>query len=122
MSRIDKGFSAAVKAAGFVTHSRYRIGASLFIGKRLVSIGWNQNKTHPKTNSIFRWQHAELNCLVGTSKIDLYKATMFVVRINNKGQYKVSKPCKECMSFIMASGIKKVWFINRASKKELIRL
>lgn len=121
-SRLDRGFSAAIDCTRLVTHSRYRMGAAIFNGKKLLSLGWNQPKTHPESDSFFNWQHAELNSLIGMSRRDLSNATMFVARMNKSGKLRISKPCESCQRIIRAAGIRTVWFINRDGEREKMAL
>lgn len=113
MNRIQRGFSVAEGAARLVTHSRYRVGAAIFLGARLISVGWNQDKTHPKQRSIFKWHHAETSALIGTSRRDLSRATIFVVRITGRGKWRISRPCPDCEAMLRASGIRRVWYSDR---------
>lgn len=122
MNRTQRGLKTAAEAAQLSTHSRYRLGAALFLGRRLISIGWNQNKTHPTQQSIFRWQHAELSCLIGVNKKNLSNATMYVVRIIRNGSYRVSKPCGDCQRILRATGLRKVVYINRQLKIKTMRM
>lgn len=122
MNRTERGLKEAVNAAKLSTHSQFRLGAALYLGKRLISIGWNQDKTHPEQRSIFNWQHAELNCLIGTSKTDLSRATMYVARINKGGKLKIGKPCKDCQRILRASGLRRVIYTNRRGKPEELKL
>ncbi|MCI0562075.1 MAG: hypothetical protein MN733_26605 [Nitrososphaera sp.] len=122
MNRIDRGFATAADAAKLVMHSRYRVGAALFKGGRLVSIGFNCRRTHPKQNSIFRWQHAECNCLLGTRKYDLRLCTLFVVRITRRGKFRVSTPCSDCQDILRAAGVRHIYHINRAGERAYLRL
>lgn len=122
MNRIDRGYETARDAAKLVTHSRYRVGAALYRGSRLISIGFNCDKTHPRQNSIFRWQHAECNCLLGTRKLDLRNAVLFVVRVTRRGRIRISKPCDDCQEILRAAGVRHVYYINRAGERDYLRL
>lgn len=124
MSRIDKGFTLATEAAQLAAAERYyRVGAALFLGSRLISIGWNQKKSHPEQMaSPFNWQHAELNCLLGTSKRDLTKSVMYVARVTPGGHLRISKPCADCQRILRAAGVRHVYYINRESNRDYMKL
>lgn len=122
MDRVSFGFRIAREAAAFVTHSRLRLGAAMLVGRRLVSIGWNTNRTHPASDTIFAWRHAEHNCLVGTHKVDCSRATIYVVRVSRSGRDRCSKPCPPCTKLLKAAGVRKVWYINRSGRRELMKL
>lgn len=92
MNRIDRGLHYARKAALLSKHGR-RVGAALFMGNRLVAVGWNSKRTHPKQDTYTNMQHAELNCLIGLHKLDVSKGTLYVVRVLKSGELAMSKPC-----------------------------
>lgn len=122
MNRIERGIKAAADAAKFATHSRYQVGAAIYIGSKLISVGWNEDKTDPKQHSIFRWRHAETASLVGTRKTDLTKATIYVARVTKTGLLRIAKPCVDCQRLLKAAGIRKVVYTDRSGKPEQMRL
>lgn len=122
MNRIERGIKAAASAAEFATHSRYQVGAAIYVGSKLISIGWNEDKTDPKQHSIFRWRHAETAALVGTRKTDLNKATMYVARIIKSGGLRIAKPCSDCQRILKAAGIRKVVYTDRKGEPRQMRL
>lgn len=85
----------------------------MFRGNRLLSIGWNQSKTHPTQHSIFRWQHAELSALIGTRKLDLARATLYVARVTKQGFVRISRPCDDCQRVLRAAGVRHVMYVGR---------
>lgn len=119
MNRIDRGFHYAIQAARSST-CRYKVGAALFINGKLISLGTNSKKTHPLSETIFNWSHAEMDCLAGLQRRDLLKSTLFVARVTQTGTLRISKPCKVCQKVIKSFGVKKVWFINQAGEREML--
>lgn len=101
---------------------KFRVGAAIFDGPRLISLGWNNRRTHPAVNSIFRWHHAETACLLGVSRYDLTGTTIYVVRLGKRGNLKMSKPCSVCTPMLIAAGIKRVFYTNEVGEVERIRL
>lgn len=122
MNRIERGIRTATEAAKFVTHSRFRVGAAIYLGNRLVSIGWNTDRTNPNAQTIFRWEHAELNALIGTSKYDLTRATIYVVRITQTGMIRMAKPCGDCQRVLRAAGLRRVVYTDNSGKPRKMRL
>ncbi len=96
----------------------YRVGAAIFNGPRLVSVGWNSKKTHPGMDSRYNWQHAETSALIGTSKLCLVRCVIYVVRLTKGGNLGISKPCKLCQRMLADVGIKKIRYVNREGKIE----
>jgi len=109
---IRRGIKYAHKAALASMAQHYRVGAAIFKGPRLISIGWNSEKTHPSSCTRYSAHHAEFSALVGNYKYDLVGASIFVVRITPSGKIGMAKPCDACQDFIYAAGITKVFYTN----------
>lgn len=118
---LERGMRAAIKAALLSGAEHHRVGAALFKGKALVSIGWNSKKTHPASLTRYKAHHAEFACLTGLYKTDLATTTIFVARITKGGNIGMSKPCDACSSLLRASGIKKVFYTNNKGEIERLR-
>jgi len=122
MNRMERGMKYAIEAADLVTHTRYKVGAALFIGNKLISLGWNVNKTHPEQQSVFRWQHAEMAALVGIHKHDLTRAHIYVARVTMTGLLRIAKPCDDCQRILRAAGIRRAYYTSRDGSVESMRL
>lgn len=124
MSRsVERGIKYAFKAANFSSvDGRNKVGAALFKGKSLLSLGWNSEKTHPQSTTRYHKHHAEFDCLIGTRKDDVVGATLFVVRVTRKGSVGISKPCEHCEKVIRAAGIRKVYYLDVEGNVTLMRL
>jgi len=95
------------------THSRYRMGAILISHKpKMVIVGFNQIKTHPKTNSHSGFIHAEFDAIRKAQKfgVDLTKSELFVGRLRKDGRLGLARPCEHCQAIIDWYGIKSVYF------------
>lgn len=88
-----------------LTHGlRCRHAAMLTINNKIVSIGVNKAKSDPLQKKYTRlahltWTHAEVDCLKGID-VNLKRATIFVVRTDDKGNLMESCPCTGCRSLI----------------------
>jgi deoxycytidylate deaminase len=111
----------AIKAALLSGAEHHRVGAAIFKGKSLVSLGWNSTKTHPDSKTRYNAHHAEFDCLMGNYKHDLVGASIFVARITKGGRLGVSKPCSECEVIIRGVGIKKIYYINQNGEVERMK-
>jgi|TARA_R110000851_G_scaffold141324_2_gene279164 deoxycytidylate deaminase len=99
-----------------------RIAACIVYRKNIISVGFNQKKTHPfqqkycKNNkSIFL--HAETDAIKNAiNKIELdklAKSILYICRvkiINNKFTFGIAKPCDGCMRAISNFDIEKVYY------------
>ena len=87
--------------------SRIRVAAIITDGARIISRGVNDmNKSHPLYAPANI--HAELACVLAAPYTD--GCTIYIARINKKGEPVLAQPCKRCNALITQSGIRKVVF------------
>lgn len=110
-------FSAAIKAAveeAKKSDYRQKVGAVIVKKKTIISKGHNYaqraaKKLHPKFQEWPNSIHAEVDCIL-KARTDVAGASIYVIRINNLGQFRLSKPCKHCSAYLKHIGIKKVFY------------
>jgi deoxycytidylate deaminase len=75
---------------------------------KLVSFGWNIQKSHPKYADGKKSYslHAEINAII-RNNTNAFGATIYVYREIN-GIPAMAKPCNNCLAAIIESGIKKI--------------
>jgi dCMP deaminase len=86
---------------------KYQHGAVIIKGGKVLSKGFNRNKTSPTWGSGHKDKiHAESDAIrrAITRGVDISGATLIVVRFDDGP----SKPCDKCMEFIRYWGIKTV--------------
>jgi len=121
-SKADKRrLRQAIRAATLAECKTHKVGAAVFKGKSLISLGWGSKRTHPQSKTFNCQQHAEFMALAGTWKFDLVGATIYVARISRSG-LRMAKPCHNCEKVLRASGIKRVWFTNSEGQLEAMTL
>ena len=89
----------------------------------IISVGFNQKKTHPfqkkhSKNNDAIWIHAENDCLVRAmhhhNKETIRKSTLYVLRLkqdqNGNLIRGMAKPCSGCQRAIAASNIQKICY------------
>lgn len=91
-----------------------RVGAVIVKRKSIVSRGHNYphrsvKKLHPRFQEWPNSVHAEVDCII-KARQDLAGTTMYVIRINKRGQLVNSRPCKRCFMYIEHVGIKRVYY------------
>lgn len=119
MCKKSKGRRAAIKAAYFSDLRYQRVGAALFKGSRLISIGWNVKKTHPKAKTIWS-QHAEFKVFLGLKKEDIIGCDLYIARVTRGERIKTAKPCKDCHPLLEGLGLNKVYYTNDNGELELL--
>lgn len=89
---------------------KFRHGAVIARGSRVLGLGINSTKTHPKSNSRFKTIHAEHQALINSGLNEINGTTAYVYRETKQGTPANSKPCTSCAELLKASGIKKVYY------------
>lgn len=114
MSKRERYYlSLAIQEARRHRHNnRYHLCAIIAKGSRIISIGFNSYKTHPKSPMPYHLIHAEIDALIGIDQEKLKGTTMYVARVGYKRRSRIcmSKPCKYCQSVILRSGVRRVIF------------
>ncbi len=104
----------AIKEAEASTFLKFRVGAVIFKGNRLISTGRNWgNKWNSSVPAHFKkWPtsiHAEVDALINARQ-DVAGYSILVVRIGQSGQLLLAQPCVHCEAYLHHCGIKKVYF------------
>ena len=114
-------FRQARDASYMSDFPRVHIGAVVVHKHKVISKGCNSGrKTHKIQAELNKKRfsedsagmlHAEVAALLPVvNKVDLTGATIYVYRENMLGDIAMCRPCKGCMSFIRACGIKKIYY------------
>ena len=109
-------FDLAKRAAMESTYGKLRHGAVVVKGGSIVSFGFNKSN-HCQFGKRFRHrdrgdatQHAEISAILGMPRSTTQGADLYVVRINNFCQWRMSKPCHMCEEALRFVGIKRVFY------------
>lgn len=124
-TRIDRHFNIAKQASIYSNVKRARVGSVFIYKNKILSIGWNSNKTAPiqaywnkerfdesKEPYCLHSLHAETTALlnVKNTNIDWSKVMVFNWRIKKDGTQGNSRPCKSCMAMLIKQGIKDIFY------------
>ena len=117
-------FKAAKAVSELSDFKKTQIGAVAVYGHRIISTGYNTNRTCPlqKKYNKYRFDvdsnhtgHAEILCLkslVGRKDIDFSKVQLYIWRNFSDGSPALARPCKSCMALIKDLGIKQIYYTN----------
>jgi len=117
MNRLTRGLKTAIFAAKYSKFYSHKVGAAVFIGSRLISIGYNQKKSHPRNQAIWS-RHAEFDSLIHLMGEDSSKAILFVARLTRSNKISCAKPCPTCCELITKLGIRRVFYTNYKGQLE----
>lgn len=110
-----------------------QLAAMIFYKGRIISIGYNQKKSHPMAAKFSKnpdaiFLHAEVDAVIKAlkklSEAELKRATLIVARVktdeNGKLVFGMAKPCPGCSKCIAAYGIRKVIYTENSTVEELM--
>lgn len=92
---------------------KWRVGAGLYYGAKLVTFGVNKVKSHPllKTYKPTSYSvHAELNAILRANRTN--GCTLYVCRLLVNGDLGASFPCPYCLPHIIEAEIKSIVYWN----------
>lgn len=83
-------------------------GCVIVLGGSVQAMGINKRTNDPFIHQNLHWlsEHAEMAALRRCKRTK--GAVLYVARVNNRGQERMSKPCSKCAKLLKEAGIKKV--------------
>ena len=90
---------------------------------KIVKIGWNKKRTHPKIakhpyHDGYVGTHAELDVILKSGLDSLDDHSMIVLRVDRKGRLANSKPCPGCLSLLKSYNVYEVFYSDGEGKIE----
>lgn len=106
----------------FSDHHQHKMACLIIDKNRVVSFGWNQDKTHPKSTHPWRHIHAEVHAIIGNTFEDLKGCTAIIYRENKMGEKSMARPCPTCLESLKMVGIKRIIYTaeNRYIEEDII--
>jgi deoxycytidylate deaminase len=111
LSKRDESYLSVATYLAGTSSSRMKHGAIITKNGRVLATGINKDRNNP---NIVSSEHIEGHCSVH-AEVDALKkvkdvkgATIYIARVNRRGQERMSKPCDRCYETIIKSGIKKI--------------
>lgn len=110
LTRHQRFARAALELAAASEHDvTYQLCALVVQKNRVLSVGYNQPKTHPiSVGTPLSQLHAEMDALLrcGTAE----GAEVIVVRSKPSGKPGLAKPCSVCENILRRFGVRKVFY------------
>ncbi len=114
-----KFFTLAKKLSYHSDHTQHRHGSVITRRNKIVSVGYNKNRTSPRSPHKWNRLHAETVAIIN-AKEDLNGCEIYIYRETKHGDPAMSRPCPSCYSQIKEAGIKKIYYSVDGSFKEEI--
>lgn len=115
--RVKRYFELARRMAKESTYGKLRHGAVVVKGGNVISVGFNKGcycAFGQRFRDVYNYghatQHAEISAILGVPESSTRGATVFVVRINNDSDFRMSKPCCMCHQVLDFVGVRKVFY------------
>lgn len=123
--KLNKKFRLAKQAAS-LSEQNPAIGAAIYKGNKLISIGCNKMKSHPLLANEDRFfsLHAEMTAILN-AKQDLDGCDIYVYREFRHNQMPaLSKPCDDCMMVLLDQNLKRCYYTddNKVEGFSVLRL
>ena len=96
----------------------------IFRRNKLLSVGHNSTLTHPLAQRFGCLAiHAELKAIqLLDNKEILPKCKVINVRINKRGQFRLSSPCQSCCKLLSYLGVQQVYYSTSQGRYEKLLL
>ena len=83
---------------------------------KIISIGINSKKTHPKAKKLgyrFDCMHSELVAIANYNGNTPYNRIVLInTRINRFNLFGFSRPCNKCLPWLLASNFKRIYYTD----------
>lgn len=99
--------SLARKESKRSDHHSHKMGCAIVKGNKILGIGHNMIKTHPKSPHAFRCIHAEFMAFLNSNG-NIEGATAYIFREQKNGYWAQARPCRDCWKFLTSKGVKNV--------------
>lgn len=103
-------FELAKKVSKNSQHKDHQVGSVITYKNRILSVGFNKTKTHPKSHSPWKTTHAEFDAVLSLGNIDYSKCSIYVYRELKTGTMGNSKPCVWCQKMLKSIGLTTVYY------------
>lgn len=106
------------KLAAKSDHHQHQMSCIVVRKNKVISVGWNQNKTDPNTNHPYKFIHAEWHALARLTPEDTKGCTVYIYRENKNGVLSMSRPCPSCSLALQKAQIRRIIFTCDSTWKE----
>ena len=120
LSRRDERMIALAAQAAQFSNAKFHLGA-VVAAKKAVGVGYNWNRNPPTIH----WesaQCAEMRALRDAGPLATIGATVYVVRVNRDGQYRLARPCDNCQTQLTLARVSKVIYTIGSNEYGMMRL
>lgn len=117
----NRYFQLAKRVAEQSDYGRIKHGAILVKGGSVINTAHNKSnfcsfgRKFRASDEGIATLHAELGAILGLPRDVTRGGTIYVVRINREGHFRLSKPCSMCSAALKHCGISRVYYSTNTS-------
>lgn len=108
MNSREYKFLMHAKKIAKLSQEHFKIGAVIVKGNRIMGLGVNCRKSHPKANGPHRNIHGEHAAILNAGLNNLQGASAFIFRERRDTSPGISRPCNSCLNLLQEAKIKKI--------------
>ena len=106
-----KFFDLAKKLSAHSDHPQHKLGAVICRNSKVVSLGFNKNKTSPRSPHKFNRLHAEI-CAILNARVDISGCDIYIYRETKSGELGKSFPCATCFQALKGANIRNIYYTD----------
>lgn len=91
---------------------KHKLGAVIVKKGKILGLGHNALKTHPRSNNPWHMIHAELSAVINSREEDLTDCSIYIYRETPTGRIAPSFPCKYCLEMLKQLNIKEICYTD----------
>jgi len=112
-------FFELAKKTSLKSRYKFKIGTIIVRKGKVISLGFNDNRTHPKSPTPYHQLHAELSAILNSGLKDFKDCEIYNYRETPTGKIAPSKPCIYCQKMLNSLNIKSVYYTDYEGYKKL---
>lgn len=110
-------FFELARKMSYKSSYRHQMGAVVVLGKKVLGLGFNELKTHPKSPDEYQMRHAEFNSILNARKENFTGCEIYVYRELKDGTPASAKPCNNCLKMLKSLNFSKIHYSDYGGYK-----
>jgi deoxycytidylate deaminase len=107
-----KRFFELARRISFKSQYKHQMGALIVKKGKVMGLGFNSTKTHPRASNPWKMIHAEMSAILNSRMEDFTGCSIYIYRETPTGKLGTSYPCKHCKRMIESLNFKDIHYTN----------
>lgn len=116
---MNKRYFDIAKRLSYKSDYKHRLGSVIVKKGKVIGLGINKMKTHPKSNTPYKTIHCEFDAVLNARIEDFKDCSIYIYRETPTGKIANSKPCKSCEAMLESIGMENVYYSHEEGFKRL---